>query len=181
MHAPAAFRQQLLGAIPRLRRYARSLVYEVHLADDLVQTALERALAHWHQFDQRRDLSLWALSILHNAHLDHRRRDARTTTMDPADLAAEMDAQARAHPGPHDPGLRIDLQAALRRLPPDHREILLLVGVEQLSYAEAAALLNIPIGTVMSRLSRARVALRAALDGGSQPLPGTAPALRRVS
>lgn len=181
MLAPAAFRQQLLGAIPRLRRYARSLVYEVHLADDLVQTALERALAHWHQFDQRRDLSLWALGILHNAHLDHRRRDARTTPMDPADLAAEMDAQAGAHAGPHDPGLRIDLQSALRGLPPDHREVLLLVGVEQLSYAEAAALLGIPIGTVMSRLSRARVALRAALDGGGQPLPGTAPALRRVS
>lgn len=181
MLAPAAFRQQLLGAIPRLRRYARSLVYEVHLADDLVQTALERALAHWHQFDQRRDLSLWALGILHNAHLDHRRRDARTTPMDPADLAAEMDAQAGAHASPHDPGLRIDLQAALRGLPPDHREVLLLVGVEQLSYAEAAALLGIPIGTVMSRLSRARVALRAALDGGGQPLPGTAPALRRVS
>ena len=90
MHAPAAFRQQLLGAIPRLRRYARSLVMEVHLADDLVQTALERALAHWHQFDQRRDLVLWALSILHNAHLDFRRRDARTTTMDPADLAAAL-------------------------------------------------------------------------------------------
>ena len=179
MHAPAAFRQQLLGAIPRLRRYARSLVMEVHLADDLVQTALERALAHWHQFDQRRDLVLWALSILHNAHLDFRRRDARTTAMDPADLAAEMDAHQAAAP-PQDPGLRIDLQAALRRLQPDQREVLLLVGVEQLSYAEAAELLNIPIGTVMSRLSRARAALRASLEGGSSAAGHPPPTLRRV-
>lgn len=176
MHAPAAFRQQLLGAIPRLRRYARSLVFEVHLADDLVQTALERALAHWHQFDQQRDLALWVLSILHNAHLDLRRREARITAMDPEDVAAELDAQAPPAP---DPGLRIDLEAALRRLAPDHREILLLVGVEQLSYAEAAELLRIPLGTVMSRLSRARAALRHALDGGPAAA-GAAPALRRV-
>ena len=56
MPAPAAFRAQLLDAIPRLRRYARSLVFDAHVADDLVQTTLERALAHWHQFDQGRDL-----------------------------------------------------------------------------------------------------------------------------
>lgn len=180
MHAPATFRQQLLGAIPRLRRYARSLVMEVQLADDLVQTALERALTHWHQFDQRRDLVVWALSILHNAHLDFHRRDARTTPMDPADLAAEMDAH-HAGGAAHDPGLRIDLQAALRRLQPDHREVLLLVGVEQLSYAEAAELLNVPIGTVMSRLSRARAALRAALEGGSAAAAShPPPTLRRV-
>ena len=59
MPAPAAFRQQLLGAIPRLRRYARSLVFDASAADDLVQTALERALTHWHQFDQRRDILVW--------------------------------------------------------------------------------------------------------------------------
>ncbi|MEF7615176.1 sigma-70 family RNA polymerase sigma factor [Aquincola sp. MAHUQ-54] len=176
MQAPAAFRQQLLGAIPRLRRYARSLVFEVHLADDLVQTALERALAHWHQFDQQRDLAMWLLSILHNAHLDLRRREGRTTAMDPADVAAEIDAQAVR--GASDPGLRIDLEAGLRRLSHDQREILMLVGVEQLSYAEAAELLRIPIGTVMSRLSRARTALRQALDGHA-PAPAI-PTLRRV-
>ena len=70
VNAPDAFRQQLLGAIPRLRRYARSLVFDVHAADDLVQTALERALAHWHQFDQRRDILLWTISIAHNAFMD---------------------------------------------------------------------------------------------------------------
>ena len=82
MQADDVFRQQLLGVIPRLRRYARSLVFDAAAADDLVQTTLERALAHWHQFDQRRDLLVWVLSIAHNAHLDQRRRDARLSVLD---------------------------------------------------------------------------------------------------
>lgn len=163
MQAPSAFRQQLLGALPRLRRYARSLLLDTHHADDLVQTVVERALSHWHQFDQRRDLAVWLLSIAHNAHIDGRRRDARMATLDPEQLQDAIDAQARAPAS--DPGLRMDLVAALRRLPPEQREPLLLVGVEQLSYAEVAQVLHIPIGTVMSRVSRARVALRRLLDG----------------
>lgn len=184
VHAPAAFRQQLLGAIPRLRRYARSLVFDLHLADDLVQTALERALTHWHQFDQRRDLALWVLAILHNAHLDLRRKEGRSAAMAPDELTAELDART-PQPGT-DHGLRLDLEAAFRRLAPDHRDVLVLVGVEQLSYAEAAELLGVPVGTVMSRLSRARAAMRAALDGGHGGTPPSALAaatpatLRRV-
>ena len=83
MPAPAAFRQQLLGAIPRLRRYARSLVFDAGAADDLVQTALERALTHWHQFDQRRDILVWTISIAHNAFIDERRRGARLNLVEP--------------------------------------------------------------------------------------------------
>ena len=79
--APTAFRQQLLATIPRLRRYARSLVFDPSAADDLVQTALERALAHWHQFDQRRDILVWVLSIAHNAHMDERRRHSPSEMM----------------------------------------------------------------------------------------------------
>ena len=79
MQAPACFRQQLLAAVPRLRRYARSLTFDVSTADDLVQTALERALSHWHQFDQRRDMLVWLLYIAHNAFLDQRRRDSRNS------------------------------------------------------------------------------------------------------
>ena len=79
MLAPDAFRQQLLGAIPRVRRYARSLAFDPAAADDLVQTTLERALSHWHQFDQQRDIVAWLLSITHNAFLDLRRRDQRMT------------------------------------------------------------------------------------------------------
>jgi RNA polymerase sigma-70 factor (ECF subfamily) len=175
--APAAFRQQLLGAIPRLRRYARSLVFDTHAADDLVQTALERALAHWHQFDQQRDILVWTLSIAHNAYMDDRRRHARLPIADPHD-ASDAGLDERHAAETPDIGLRLDLVAALKQLPVEQREPLLLVTLEQLSYAECAELLRIPIGTVMSRISRGRVALRALLDGRAPH--ATVPGLRRV-
>jgi RNA polymerase sigma-70 factor (ECF subfamily) len=174
--APTAFRQQLLGVIPRLRRYARSLVFDAGHADDLVQTTLERALAHWHQFDQRRDILVWTIGIAHNAYMDDRRRHARAPLSDSPDgglAAAERQAAPSA-----DIGLRMDLVAALQRLPLEQREPLLLVTLEQLSYAECAELLRIPIGTVMSRISRARAALRLLLDGHA-PQAGVQ-TLRRV-
>ena len=176
VNAPDAFRQQLVAAIPRLRRYARSLCFDTGAADDLVQTALERALAHWQQYDQQRDIVVWLLSIAHNAFLDLRRRESRFTAVDPQELAARQDALA-ADPGA-DVGLRLDLAAALGRLSPEQRAPLLLVTLEQMSYAECAKLLGIPVGTVMSRISRARVALRAGLEGRSRA--EGAPALRRV-
>jgi RNA polymerase sigma-70 factor (ECF subfamily) len=174
--APTAFRQQLLGAIPRLRRYARSLVFDVHAADDLVQTALERALAHWHQFDQRRDILVWVISIAHNAFMDERRRLGHVSNVDPQIIEDGPDAPAAPM---NDPGLRLDLLSALHRLSVDQREPLLLVTLEQLSYAECAEVLRIPIGTVMSRVSRGRAALRALLDGHA-PTPSGTRSLRRV-
>jgi RNA polymerase sigma-70 factor, ECF subfamily len=172
--APTAFRQQLLGAIPRLRRYARSLVFDASAADDLVQTTLERALAHWHQFDQRRDILVWTLSIAHNAFMDERRRDKRMALVEPHEARSAVD-ELQA-PG-NDVGLRLDIVAALSRLPVEQRQPLLLVTLEQLSYAECAEVLRIPVGTVMSRISRARVALRDLLDG--RP-PSAGRGLRRV-
>jgi RNA polymerase sigma-70 factor (ECF subfamily) len=170
--APTAFREQLLTAIPRLRRYARSLVFDASMADDLVQTALERALAHWHQFDQRRDILLWVIAIAHNAYMDERRRSARMPLAEIHEGQTEMQAAPQA-----DIGLRLDLVAALRELPVEQREPLLLVTLEQLSYAECAEMLRVPIGTVMSRISRGRAALRDLLDGkGPQARRG----LRRV-
>jgi RNA polymerase sigma-70 factor (ECF subfamily) len=163
MQAPTSFRQQLLGVIPRLRRYAHSLLMDSSLADDLVQTTLERALSHWHQFDQRRDMLVWMLSIAHNAHRDTQRRNMRLLIVDPQALQAEQDLQ-RSDPGV-DVGLRMDLLAALQHLTPEQREPLLLVTVEDLSYAECAEVLHIPIGTVMSRISRGRATLRTLLDG----------------
>jgi len=163
VQAPTSFRQQLLGAIPRLRRYAHSLVMDASAADDLVQTTLERALSHWHQFDQQRDIVVWMLSIAHNAHRDTQRRNMRLLIIDPQALQVEQDLQ-RSDPGA-DVGLRMDLLAALQHLSPEQREPLLLVSVEDLSYAECAEVLRIPIGTVMSRISRARAALRVLLDG----------------
>jgi RNA polymerase sigma-70 factor, ECF subfamily len=164
--APETFRRQLLSAIPRLRRYARSLSFDTSAADDLVQTALERALTHWHQFDQRRDIVVWLLSIAHNAFLDLRRREHRMTVVDPEQIEAYQD-RLQSDPGP-DVGLRLDLVAALTALSPEHREPLLMVSIEQLSYAECAEALGIPLGTVMSRVSRARAALRASLDDRAQ-------------
>lgn len=184
MQASAAFRQQLLGAIPRLRRYARSLVFDPAAADDLVQTTLERALSHWHQFDQRRDILVWVVSIAHNAYIDERRRRSRMSLVEPTE--ADADGAAHAHidrwssePGT-DVGLRIDLLAALQRLPAEQRETLLLVSVEQFTYAECADALAIPIGTVMSRVSRARAALRDMLEGRSPGAASGPPTLRRV-
>ncbi|MGM9487852.1 RNA polymerase sigma factor [Ideonella sp. YS5] len=179
--APDPFRRQLLEALPRLRRYARTLDFDSHATDDLVQTTIERALTHWHQFDQRRDMRVWLLSIAHNAHLDRLRRDRRLAIVDPAQLA-ESAVAAEGSFGA-DPGvqtaLRMDLLTALARLSPPHREVLLLAGVEQLSYAECAEVLGVPQGTVMSRLSRARAEMRAALDG-NRPGPNAQPGLRRV-
>ena len=178
MDAPAVFRQRLLDSIPRLRRYARSLTHETGEADDLTQQALERALAHWRQFDPERDMLVWLLSIAHNAFLDGRRRDARLQFTDPLDLQRAQDA-AGGNAGT-DVGLRLDLLAALARLSPEQREPLVLVCVEQLSYAEVAEALRIPIGKVMSRVCRARQSLRRHLDGGAHTGAGPAAALRRV-
>lgn len=173
--APDSFRQQLLAAIPRLRRYARSLVFDAERADDLVQSVLERALARWHQFDERRDLLVWLLSIAHNAHQDQLRRDARMSVLEPERMEQELDRHAGA--AEPDIGLRLDLLAALRTLTPELRAPLLLVVVEQLSYAETAQVLQIPAGTVMSRISRARMLLRRLLGDGK---PNARSHLRRV-
>jgi RNA polymerase sigma-70 factor (ECF subfamily) len=174
--APTAFRQQLLGAVPRLRRYARSLAFEDAQGDDLVQSTLERALTHWHQFDQQRDMLVWLLSIAHNAHQDMRRKQSRMQVVDPSQLQAAQDSLGGD--AGVDVGLRLDLLAALARLSPEQREPLLLVCVEQFSYAEVAEVMHIPVGTVMSRVSRARVVLRGFLDGHDKG--GAATTLRRV-
>lgn len=167
----------MLDAIPRLRRYSRSLTHEPSGADDLTQQTLERALAHWRQFDPERDMLVWLLSIAHNAFLDGRRRDARMQFFDPTDLQRTMDAEGGS--AGTDVGLRLDLLAALARLTPEQREPLVLVCVEQLSYAEVAEVLHIPIGTVMSRVCRARQALRQFLDGPARRVSSAA-TLRRV-
>lgn len=184
MHAPPAFRRRLLDAIPRLRRYARSLTFDAGEADDLTQLTLERALARWQQFDAERDMLVWLLSIAHNAHLDGLRRDARLQVTDPQEMQRAMD-DGGGHPGT-DVGLRMDLIAALATLSADQREALLLVCVEQLSYAEVAQAMRIPVGTVMSRVCRARAALRRLLGepdaeaaAGRPPVPLANP-LRRV-
>lgn len=178
MDAPPDFRHLLLGAIPRLRRYVRTLTADAATADDLSQQALERALSHWRQFDPERQMVVWLLSIAHNAHMDALRRNARMTATDPDELRDLQDERG-ADPGP-DLGLRMDLQAALAHLTAEQREPLLLVCVEQLSYAEVAEVLHIPIGTVMSRVCRARAVLRRFLGGHESLRAVAGSALKRV-
>lgn len=155
-----------LGALlPRLRRFARTLVREPAEADDLVQVALERALARAHQWDAARSLDGWVFGILRNAWLDALRAGQRAADVfAPAEWGEDA---GHAPDGARD--LAMSLRAALARLPEEQRSAVALVLVEGLSYQEAADALGVPVGTVTSRLSRGRAALQAALSEGGWP------------
>jgi len=153
--------QGLVGLIPRLRRYARALVGDRAAADDLVQDTLERAWSKLHLYRHGTDLRAWLFTVMHNVHVN-RVRAARPT--DPLDDEMPELAQ-RATQGD---GLMVrDLERGIAALPVAQREVLLLVALEDLSYDETARVLGIPIGTVMSRLARAREKLRALMNGKS--------------
>jgi RNA polymerase sigma-70 factor (ECF subfamily) len=146
--------------IPRLRRYARALTGERSAADDLVQDTLERAWSKFHLWRRGSDLRAWLFTVMHNVYINQLR--SRRNRGEMLDYDAHP-AEVRATQGD---GLEIrDLDAALRRLPEEQREVLLLVGLEQFGYEEAARVLGIPVGTVMSRLSRGRERLRQLLSG----------------
>jgi RNA polymerase sigma-70 factor (ECF subfamily) len=148
--------------IPALRRYARALLRDRASADDLVQDCLERAIGRW---SQRRDgeVRSWLFAILHNLAVDRFRQKATRGIHVPIDATNENEfGQAAAQ----DSKLMYqDVLNKLATLPDDQRAVLLLVAVEDLSYAEAAKVLGIPVGTVMSRLSRARERLQREIDG----------------
>jgi RNA polymerase sigma-70 factor (ECF subfamily) len=148
--------------IPRLRRYARALTGERSLADDLVQDTLERAWTKLHLWRGGSDLRAWLFTIMHNVHVNQvRSRGAATLPLD------EEMADAPVRPSQTDMLEVRDIDAALKRLPVEQREVLLLVALEHMSYQQTATTLEIPIGTVMSRLARARDRLRIMLDSGS--------------
>ena len=148
--------------IPRLRRYARALTGERSAADDLVQDTLERALSRFHLWRQGSDLRAWLFTIMHNLYVNQMRSRIRHPHETLDDSAAE-ELRARET----DWGELRDIEEALARLPAEQRAVLLLVGLEQFSYDEAARVLGIPIGTVMSRLSRGRERLRLILTGNA--------------
>jgi RNA polymerase sigma factor (sigma-70 family) len=151
--------QRLVELIPRLRRYARALVGDRATADDLVQDTLERAWAKLHLYRRGTDLRAWLFTVMHNVHVN-RVRAARIT--DPLD--DEMPELAQR--APQGDALMVrDLDRAITRLPAEQRAVLLLVTLEEMSYEQVAGALGIPIGTVMSRLSRARDKLRALMLG----------------
>ncbi|HEX2831071.1 MAG TPA: sigma-70 family RNA polymerase sigma factor [Burkholderiales bacterium] len=156
---------QIVAWMPNLRRYARGLTGNVHAADDLVQDALERACGRIALWQRRGDLRAWLFSIMHNVFID-RVRSAKSSPVQPR-CGEELTAPVRATQSDM---LEVrDLGRALMRLPPDQREVLLLVAVEQMSYEQIAKAVGVPLGTVMSRLSRARQHLRALLEG-SEPV-----------
>ncbi|WER45737.1 RNA polymerase sigma factor [Cupriavidus sp. WKF15] len=167
------FEGQLVALAPRLRRHARGLTRDAAQADDLVQDTLERALRYRWRFrlrpgawwgDGADGLLPWLLTLMHRLRLNTvRRKELVVTTDNLPDVSAPVP----------DPGLRRDLLQALAELPEAQRAVLLLVSLEQFTYAEAAQVLNVPVGTVMSRLARAREHMRALLDGTRQPAPAS--------
>ena len=151
----ADFDQLITEYIPQLRRYARALVGDVHTADDLVQDCLERAWSKQHLYDASQAIRPWLFTILHNIYANAARQYHRTPPLVPLNQDDDtIDAQQESNLS-----LR-DLERALALLSQEHREVLLLIGLEQLSYKETAEVLNIPLGTVMSRLTRAREKLK---------------------
>ena len=164
------FDRLIIEQIPHLRRYARALLGDPAAADDLVQDCLERAWSRAHLW-RRGNIRGWLFTIMHNVNINTQRRARRAPPMSSLDLPG---ADAGVRPSQEDRLAVSAISAAVAALPTDQREALLLIGLEEFSYAEAARVLGIPIGTVMSRLHRGRERLRQTLAG-----QGT-PTLRRI-
>ncbi|MGK5072210.1 RNA polymerase sigma factor [Janthinobacterium sp. ZB1P44] len=164
--------RQLQACLPGLRRYARALAGALH-ADDLVQDTVERA---WRKLEQRGgEMRPWLFSIMHNLHVDQLRR--------PGLALQELDDDTVLPAPEHAPGQAIaigEMDAALARLPLGQREVILLVALEQMPYEQVASTLDIPVGTVMSRLSRGRDKLRTLLDGRPAGSQGSGPPTLKV-
>lgn len=154
-----SIRRQLIELLPRLRRFARTLARNTHDADDLVQLAVERALLRYDQWQPQRRFDGWMFGIMRNAWIDEvRSRKRREHVLAPEDAAENVgdrssDAQLRS----------LAVQAALAALPEEQRSAVALVLIEGLSYQEAADVLEVPIGTLTSRLARGRAAMQASL------------------
>jgi RNA polymerase sigma-70 factor (ECF subfamily) len=173
---------ELLAHIPSLRRYARVLTGDAWAADDLVQDTLERACAKRQLWSVGTDLRAWLFTLMHNLQANHWQRGARERA---AGRAVDVES---VHAEPVAPALpidtTIDLQRCLLQLPEEQRVVLLLVTLEDLSYDAVARITGVPVGTVMSRLSRARQRLQQLMDAApapSIPQAATAPTpLRRL-
>ena len=152
-------RPDLIEHLPRLRRYARALTRDVSQADDLVQDTLERALVKLDLWRPGSDLRAWLFTLMHNLFVNQVRANRPVES----DLDAARDVAVGG--GQMDALALRDIHAALARLPVEQREVILLVGLEQFGYGEAARILGVPLGTVMSRLSRGRERLRQLLAG----------------
>lgn len=157
---------QILEHIPRLRRYARALLGDRYAADDLVQDTLERAWNKFHLWRPGSDLRAWLFAIMHNVFVNQVRskRSEIEKTMEELPVVAVRATQSDS--------LEIaDVECSLRALPDEQREVLLLVAIEEMTYDEVSRALAIPIGTVMSRLSRARERMRRLIAGVQPAVP----------
>jgi len=146
--------------IPQLRRYARALTRDIEQADDLVQNCLVRALAKERLWQFGTNLRAWLFTVLHNGHINSVRRSIREQT----DAVAATESFARAQ---SEPSARLDLldvEQAIRKLPEPQRRVILLIGLEGMRFDEAAEMLGVPVGTVRSRIARARQTLRKLLE-----------------
>jgi len=162
------FVKALVAQIPGLRRYAVALAGNAALADDLVQDSIEKALRQSGQLRELQLLPGWLRRILHNLYVDEiRRRRGRGPQADIMDLADHPELSVPAD----DSVQGRDFVRAMNALNFEHRQILLLVGLEDMSYREIAEELNVPIGTVMSRLARARERLRSLMESGAEVVP----------
>ena len=164
------FRRLLEAEIPRLRRYARALTRDVTRADDLVQSCLTRAVAKQHLWQPGTDLRAWLFTILHNQHVNEVRRSVREgVNVAVEDMAPVLTVQSNAYASLQ---LR-DLEAAIASLPQEQRQVILLVGLEGMRYEEVAVILDVPVGTVRSRLSRGRDQLRRLMEMDDEGETGT--------
>lgn len=164
--------------IPSLRRYARALVRDRAVADDLVQDCLERAVGRWHQRRADGDARTWMFTILHNLAVSRFRQAAfrgKHVSLDDADDTALVGRASQ-----EDQLICSDVLEKVAELPEEQRSVLMLIAVEDLSYGEAARVLDIPVGTVMSRLSRARERLSKLMEGGDGRVVPLNPHLRWV-
>ena len=165
----------IVACIPSLRRYARGLVSDPARADDLVQDTLERAWSRFYLWQRRGEIRAWMFGIMHNQFID----GVRARRSRPEDSAGDDLPEVAQRATQSDRiGVR-DLDRLLQRLPAEQREVMLLIAVEEMTYAEAAIALVVPIGTVMSRLARGREKLRQELQG-REPSAHVATPLRRI-
>lgn len=165
--SPHELDQALREQLPSLRRFARWLARDPHAADDLVQNAMERAIAGWSQRRDEQALRPWLFAIVYRQFLDGQRRAQRYAGL----LARIGLAAPEAQPSAEREAIARSALEALQRLPVEQRSLLLWVSVEGLSYQDVADILEVPIGTVMSRLSRARQALRRLSEGETATPP----------
>ncbi len=158
--AQDTFRRQLLASIPKLRAFALSLAAHADYADDLVQETLMKAWNHQHSFQRGTNIKAWLFTILRNEYFSQLRKRKREVEDANGDYAAAM-----MTPGSQEAQLDMaDLRLALQQLPDDQREAVVLVGASGFSYQEVASICGVPVGTVKSRVNRARSKLAVLLD-----------------